>query len=185
MKITAATRTYTLLLCTLVFTPWIGFTQSQPRYEMLRVSNNPTNMVWQEIAIIATNELCRVLDYSTNNGWGAPQYVLSLTAEYPWFHAGVDLSRGSVVLGPAKVKLETTGFVQNPEAAVAVLEIVPVNLPTTPVGNTVIQPAGYPINIALESSTNLTTWGVATNGAYPSSESHRFFRMNLQIVPTK
>lgn len=53
--------------------------------------------------------------------------------------------------------------------------------------NTVVIPtdASGPVNIILETSTDLVNWTAATPGAYATSASNRFFRVRAETVSSK
>jgi len=55
---------------------------------------------------------------------------------------------------------------------------------TTPaIAGFAVQPANNSVAIALETSTDLTTWSPAPNGTYGKTNLARFFRMNLSVSP--
>jgi hypothetical protein len=69
-------------------------------------------------------------------------------------------------------------------AASCVIEIASADEPFTP-SNAVVVPAdsGGPVNIILESSTDLITWTPALPGAYGTSTEKRFFRVRAERTP--
>ena len=84
-----------------------------------------------------------------------------------------------VVKGPATFTL-TSGIASRSthDGAFVTFEILP---ETSPVDKTLIVPPGTNrVEITLESSTNLVSWAVATNGVYGSPIEARFFRIHLR-----
>jgi hypothetical protein len=77
-----------------------------------------------------------------------------------------------IVAGPAEVRFVNAGF--------ATVEIKRAGeAPTTGPVNTVVIPenATGPVNVILESSTDLLTWTPVLPGTYSSSTQRRFFRV--------
>lgn len=80
-----------------------------------------------------------------------------------------------IILGPCTLKFY--GYNTN-YIGYYTVKIETVN--TTPPPN-VVSPAGTTATLAVETSTNLTTWQTITNAAFPKSETHRFFRTKLIV----
>ena len=147
---------------------------AQSRFEVLRVFvHQPTNIVGEAWLDVGTNAVCRVTDFRRT--W--PNAFLGTT--YP---GGMRIATTNAVqvVGPCRVELFSTAFTAEHQEACATLELFPNG--ASPVQRTAVAPAGWPVAVQLESSTDLATWQVATNGAWPAADVHRFFRVSL--LPT-
>lgn len=106
------------------------------------------------------------------NGWG------------PFTYAGNTLVQvgslvGVALAGPVDVKITSGSVARSPSTPLLVtLEIGPGAYSVT---NSVILGPGQGAAINLESSTDLLTWGPATNGVY-TAPAAMFFRLHLQRI---
>lgn len=154
-----------------------AFTVQAQRVSSLRIFNfQPTNLVDSVTLDVGTNELARVLDFQRTFA------NARLAVIYREPEQILELQRGAAVLGPATVRLFVFPSWTSGDSAAAVVELSQVN-PPADAQKTAVAPAGYPVTVSLESSTNLVTWQTATNGAWPASDAHRFFRVNLKLSP--
>lgn len=148
---------------------------AQSRFEVLRISSHPpTNLVGEAWIDVGTNEVARVVDFRRT--W--PNAYLGTT--YP---GGMRMATTNAVqvVGPCRLDLSSTAFIGGQDQeAVATVELFPNG--ATPVQRTAVAPAGWPVAVQLESSTDLVNWQIATNGAWPTADVHRFFRVSL--LPT-
>ncbi|HEY4414515.1 MAG TPA: hypothetical protein VGO57_02395 [Verrucomicrobiae bacterium] len=84
----------------------------------------------------------------------------------------------SKVLGPAKIQL--VGYNAEYGPVVLLASFTPVN--TTPdLSGYGVQPNGRVATVALETSTNLTTWQATTNGTYAATNRAAFYRLKLEV----
>jgi len=83
------------------------------------------------------------------------------------------------VAGPAEIQLRFLG--QTNDKGIATIQIVNTDQSFVPSGAVVIPAdSGGPVNIILESSTDLITWTPALSGTYGTSTTNRFFRVRAQ-----
>lgn len=87
----------------------------------------------------------------------------------------VDAKLPITVVGPAIISL-TSGFCTI-ETSTADESFVPSNAVVVPADS------GGPVNIILESSTDLVTWTAALPGTYGVNTTNRFFRVRAQRTP--
>ena len=88
------------------------------------------------------------------------------------------IAQGSPFVGPCTMKIIATSSDNiNPEADVTV-QYQTVNTAPSSVG--VLQVPNKTVAVALQSSSNLSTWTTATNGIYGGTDQYRFFRVSLQ-----
>jgi hypothetical protein len=98
----------------------------------------------------------------------------SSTNEFAFETFGETPSPTLTVLGPAIITF------WHPGEGFVLIELDAVN--TTPaISGFAVQPSNAGASIALETSTNLTTWTAATNGVYDKDSSARFFRMDMSV----
>jgi hypothetical protein len=128
----------------------------------------PTNTIFKEEALtdpIMSDNL--YVQYPEATNW-----VALLTADSSY---GINYPK---VLGPAKIQFQA----YSPDAVPQVLlaSFTPVN--TTPaLSGYGVQPNGRAATVALETSADLKTWQVATNGTYPATNAAAFYRINFQV----
>jgi hypothetical protein len=80
---------------------------------------------------------------------------------------------GALVQGPAT-------FVFYPDPGSSVMATVKITPASFPPDKTVILPPGTnQVQVNLESSTNLVSWSIATNGIYGSPNNAMFFRVHM------
>ncbi len=116
--------------------------------------------------------------------WNAVNASLSMSvggSSFLLVNGGIDIStKTPVVVGPATITLTAN----NNNYGLCTIELVNPSEPFTP-SNAVVIPAdaGGPVNIILESSTDLITWTVASPGTYGTSTEKRFFRVRAERAP--
>jgi len=125
--------------------------------------------------VVPTNTLLKIVSLShppsENDGCDVNYTALPNKYHYALGFTGTGLPS---VLGPASIT-----FYPGDRVVLAELDVVNVQ-PST---GFAVQPAASGATIALETSTNLTTWDTATNGNYDGTQAARFFRLNLQMNP--
>jgi len=84
------------------------------------------------------------------------------------------------ILGPCTVGVSINAA-SAAAAGIILVELQPVNTAVNP-GGTMIQPTGFTTSLALQTSTNLTTWSTLTNTIWGKTNTARFFRMS-QTIP--
>lgn len=143
---------------------------AQSRFEVLRIYVHPTEIVGESWVDVGTNEVARVVDFrrTWTNAF--------LATTYP---GGAKMATTNLVqvVGPCRLELFSVSFTAPDQEAVATVELFPNG--ASPVQRTAVAPAGWPVAVRLESSVDLVTWQTATNGAWPASDAHRFFRVSL------
>jgi hypothetical protein len=88
------------------------------------------------------------------------------------------------VAGPATITLTVAPGPPGVDPNFCTIELVSPSEPIQP-SNSVVIPAdsGGPVNIILESSTDLITWTAALPGSYGTSTAKRFFRVRAERAP--
>src|SRR6185295_5042312 len=132
---------------------------------------------------LATNTLLRIASFgATSNLTGG-----TITIQYPGTLASfVDLSTALPsdyinlpVLGPATTTVRLTATSAS-AAGFFLLQFDSANTSPIP-GGGIVEPAGFNGTVALQASTNLTTWTTLTNATFGSTNVNRFFRMQLTL----
>jgi hypothetical protein len=143
--------------------------------------------------VVPTNTVFHLLHIRTTDPTGAqgtpgPLGITQITfsVDYPnlatMAYAQDNTAISSLpVLGPATVNL-LGSFRDTNSAAMCLIKLEAVNA-TPDIRGFAVQPAKSSATIALETSTNLTSWTPASNGIYSATNSARFFRMNLSVQP--
>ena len=105
---------------------------------------------------------------------------LAFTREGRWFD--LDYNKPVVVAGPADVHFfRGTGANHSGRNSYATFKVTPESFPPD---KTIIIPEGTTgARIALECSTNLVNWTVATNGFYTGTNGTKFFRVVGERTP--
>ncbi|SRR6266511_3038135 len=164
-----------VLIIGLLFVSLAGHAQATyVNYRLNFVGGNATTNL-----VIGTNVLARMANYHVGNITAA-----SATIQYPGGPAlqfnlldPVNDPINKPILGPATITLSAQG---SAGVAYFLMQYDVVNT-TLPAQGVIVQPAGAGATIALQSSTNLTTWAPATNGTYSAASQNRFFRMSLTL----
>ena len=113
--------------------------------------------------------------------WNAASASLSMSvggSSFLLVNGGIDVStKTPIVVGPATITLSAN----NNNYGLCTIELLSPSEPFTP-SNAVVIPAdaGGPVNIILESSTDLITWTSASPGTYGTSTEKRFFRVRAE-----
>ena len=132
--------------------------------------------------VAGTNQTIRLLNFLVQGNLNSA----SATVHYPGL-GGFTLPIqdnsifGVPILGPATNYIECSWSGNAvPNEAVFLVQLDTVNTAASP-GGTMIQPAGFASTLALQTSTNLTTWTTLTNTIWGKTNTSRFFRMSQSI----
>lgn len=132
---------------------------------------------------VRTGQVARVISANLGNGsvtlsinGKSFQYTTSSSSGWSSLYAPPGAPS---VAGPATISLNC-----GPAPAFCTIELTNPTEPFTP-SNAVVIPAdsGGPVNIILESSTDLINWTPASPGSYGSSTEKRFFRVRAERTP--
>ena len=125
--------------------------------------------------IISASETAHIESYSLNNR--SSGYTISKD--------NVDVTSGSgngdltKVKGPATIRLFSAhDNYGNDGSAMLTIRISPESFDLNK--TLILPPSTNQVAIALETSTNLVNWTMATNGVYGSPDEARFFRIHMQ-----
>jgi hypothetical protein len=95
------------------------------------------------------------------------------------YYMGV-IPHGTIVAGPATIALDS-GTLAHPR--LLTVKIIP---DSYDVNKTLILPPGTnQFQVTLQTSTNLVSWSVTTNGVYGSPDTARFFRVSMGQLPSQ
>ena len=164
---------------------------SQPSIvSIIQTSTNQTNIVhiadFQYVKVLtAVDQLLPSSDSGAISLGGVSFPIPTQPNGYgPFTYAGNQLIQvgslvGVTLAGPADVTITSGGSIRTPSTPLLVtLEIGPGAYSVT---NSVTLGPGQGAAINLESSTDLLTWGPATNGVY-TAPAAMFFRLHLQRI---
>jgi hypothetical protein len=127
------------------------------------------NTVSSQILTLHTNEVAEVLSLKLASSPGAYLSINLGGTDFNFY-----TNERPVVAGPATLRLTGSGS----SGSFCTLKITRTNDLFTP-SNAVVIPddGGGPVQIVLESSTDLITWTAANPGTYGTGSSKRFFRL--------
>lgn len=134
---------------------------------------------------VSTGQLARVLCVNGLNGNGAMTVTVGsrsfLYSTINYTATGPGTQGPPIVAGPAAITLTSYNI---GGSLFCTIELVSPSEPLTP-SSAVVIPAdsGGPVEIILESSTDLITWTAALPGTYGTSTTKRFFRVRGQRLP--
>ena len=131
-----------------------------------------------QMITLATNELATVVHFitpvSASDGW---LEVVSGGVTQKYYNT-VEWTSGPVIAGPATLRAVSAdvGYV-----SLCTLQITKPTSTFVPV-NTVVIPNdnGAPVQVILESSTDMIKWNAASPGTYGTSATNRFFRVRAE-----
>lgn len=152
----------------------IGTAYGQSRFEVLRAYNMVTQSLGSVTYHVPSNHVARLVDWRSLDT--SPNLKGRMTTTYAnGVPVGVS-NVNAVVVGPCSILL-VQPLAGGYQETTAVFEVF--NNEATPPQRTAVCPAGQSVRVQLESSTDLAAWQPATNGFFPASELHRFFRVSL------
>ena len=163
----------------------IAHGQTYTRYAVTNFVANGGNYVATTNITVGANMSAMVSAlWATTNldylGGGGFVWKVQYPESSQWCYLWGNTSSGtpSTVVGPCTIQLVCTSINNNSPTAFFILQTAPVNVSPAPIG--VVQPLSQTVTVALQSSTDLTSWSTATNGVYGGTDSYRFFRVNLR-----
>lgn len=136
-----------------------------------------TNNEYSAPLVLGTNEMATIVTSHINDGADNPvvEYDFGIFKTYSYFASGNSISN---VVGPVTIRV-----VQNRISAKCVVgfEVKRATAPSQSSSAVVIpDDNGAPVQIILESSTDLVNWTAAAPGTYGTSTQRRFFRLRAQ-----
>ena len=162
---------------------------SQPSIvSIIQTSTNQTNIVhiadFQYVKVMTAVDQLPIPNSAISLGGVSFPIPIQPNGYGPFTYAGNQLIQvgslvGVTLAGPADVTITSGGSIRTPSTPLLVtLEIGPGAYSVT---NSVTLGPGQGAAINLESSTDLLTWGPATNGVY-TAPAAMFFRLHLQRI---
>jgi len=109
---------------------------------------------------IPSGKVCEVLSVWGSVTWGSGSFATLVSANVPYLFPGGSLNSTTQGIVVYKMKDNISTTTTTPTSAVVI--------PTDATG---------PVNVILESSTDLVTWTEANPGTYGASTTKRFFRV--------
>lgn len=137
-----------------------------------------TNAQYSQTLLLGTNEMARPISSHTD-----PTGHATVEIDYGHFKYSVLASHGSIsnIVGPASIRIIQPLAIGKSAVGFEVKREASAGQPSTAV---VIPDDGAgPVQIVLESSTDLVTWTAANPGSYATSTQKRFFRIRATRQP--
>jgi hypothetical protein len=141
----------------------------------------------QTLVVGPTNTNSVVITVSSNsyanvkNVYGDGDLLINLQGSSFTLAAG-DPRNNLCIAGPGTIQLQAHCCAYYPSfATIEVISPVTQSLPSTAV--VIPADAGGPVNIILESSTDLLNWSASLPGTYGTSTTNRFFRVRAVRAP--
>jgi len=129
--------------------------------------------------IVPTNTIAKIVDFNYTGSLTSAVVTITYTGT-PSFASVYPAWLNTPIMGPVTLNVTVKSQTPTGNAFFALAEFDAVN--TTPeLAGFAVQPNGKTASINLESSINLTTWVIATNGTYPATNSAQFYRMNFNV----
>jgi hypothetical protein len=142
---------------------------------LVQTSVNGTNSNPEQIISLGTDDYLQVVSAQSSGGGVSFIFQPAGTNQVNWFAEVVTnrLPSFTFFAGPGTFRMGRIGY-----QAVATVNVVR-STPTTQLASTVVIPddGGGPVQIILESSTDLITWTAANPGTYGTTSQKRFFRL--------
>jgi hypothetical protein len=137
--------------------------------------------------VVPTNVVAQVVSSCCYSANGYSSYVtLTINGTTASFLPGVTGNSGGpivnppTIVGPATLTLVYTNTGGSPKLSFCTIQTIS-SYTFTPSSSVVIpNDGGGPVNIILESSTDLINWVAANPGTYSTTSSNRFFRVRAQ-----
>lgn len=136
-----------------------------------------TNNEYSAPLVLGTNEMATMVTSHISESADDPfaEYDFGIFKTYSYFASGNSVSN---VVGPVTIRVKQSRLSAK---CVVGFEVKRATAPSQ-ASSTVVIPddSGAPVQIILESSTDLVTWTAATPGTYGTSTQRRFFRLRAQ-----
>jgi len=191
------TKASLLLLLSPILLATKSAAESVTYTNLVSTYSDRTNAAWPALTI-QSNQFAKVVYVKSQYPGGnptVPTYSFSISVGNSRFTydltsiAGTTNATGTLglppsanlpcVAGPAEIQLRFFG--ETNDKGIATIQIVNTDQSFIPSGAVVIPAdSGGPVNIILESSTDLITWTPALAGTYGTSTTNRFFRVRAQ-----
>jgi hypothetical protein len=129
---------------------------------------------------VPTNTIARIINFEFTSGIVGGVVTVQYAGQPAMTFPDSSQWLNFPIMGPCTVTVTASSSSATGNFVVVLTQFDTVN--TTPfLQGYAVQPNGHTASVALEASTNLTTWTATTNGTYAATNKAQFYRLSMTV----